>query len=185
MSHLLLLAAVATGAPAENPIQEISRTFGFNTHHFIAQVISFLIVAFLLQRYAYKPILNVLEERRQRIKEGLDNADRIKVELARTEAQRQEVLTAANSEANQMIEEARAAANRVREQETQKAIIESEQIIARARQAAEIERARMLAEARRDLGRLIVATTRQVTGKILTTDDQRRLTEETTRQLAQ
>jgi F-type H+-transporting ATPase subunit b len=94
-------------------------------------------------------------------------------------------LDQANTEANQMIQEARAAANRVREQETQKAIIEAEQIVARARQAAELERARMLADARRELGRLVVATTRQVTGKVLTSEDQRRLAEETARQLAQ
>ena len=160
-------------------------TFGVDWPHFIAQVLSFLIVAAALYRWAYKPIQTVLEERRQRIKEGLDNAERIKGELARTEAQRQDVLGQANTEADRMIEEARAAANRVREQETQKAIIEAEQIVARARQAAEIERTRMLAEARRDLGRLVVATTRQVTGKVLTPEDQRRLADETARQLAQ
>ena len=67
MHNLMMLAAAAP----ENPIQEISRTFGFNTHHFVAQVISFCLVAFLLQRFAYKPILKVLEERRQKIAEGI------------------------------------------------------------------------------------------------------------------
>src|SRR6476469_808717 len=92
---------------AENPITEISRTFGLDVPHFISQVISFAIVAFLLHRFAYKPILKVLEERRQRIAEGLANAERIKQELAKAEAARQEILSKANTQANQLIEEAR------------------------------------------------------------------------------
>ena len=64
-------------AAAENPITEISRTFGLDVPHFISQVISFAIVAFLLHRFAYKPILKVLEDRRQKIAEGLANADKI------------------------------------------------------------------------------------------------------------
>ena len=56
--------------------------------HFIAQCISFAIVAFLLHRYAYKPILAVLEERKKRIQEGLENAEKIKQELANAQAKR-------------------------------------------------------------------------------------------------
>ena len=67
---------------------------------------------------------------------SLANAEKIKAELARAEAQRQEVLTQANAQANKLIEEARAAAARVQEQETQKAIAAAEQIIAKAREAA-------------------------------------------------
>jgi len=157
---------------------------GVDWPHFIAQTISFLVVAGLLYKFAYKPILSVLEERRKRIAEGLANAEKIKHELARTEAARQEVLNQANLQANKLIEEARAAAARVQEQETQKAVAAAEQIIAKAREAAAQDHARMLAELRREVGRLVVETTAKVTGKILTVEDQRRLAEETNRQLA-
>ena len=83
-----------------------------------------------------------------------------------------------------MIEEARAAAARVQEQETQKAIAAAEQIIVKAREAAAQDHDRMLAELKREVGRLVVQTTATVTGKILTPEDQRRLAEETARQLA-
>src|SRR3954471_7460324 len=96
--------------------QQPARTFGFDWSHFFSQVISFVIVALLLQRFAYKPILQVLEQRRQRIAEGLANAERIKQELTKTEAARQDVLNQANIQANRLIEEARAAAARVQEQ---------------------------------------------------------------------
>ena len=176
----LILFAAAT----ENPIQEISRTFGFNVHHFVAQVFSFLIVAGLLYKFAYKKVLDVLEERRQEIASGLANAEKIKAELARTEAARQEVLNQANAQANKLIEEARAAAARVQEVETQKAIAQATDIVTKAKQAAEAEHARMLADLRREVGRLVVETTSKVTGKILSVDDQNRLTEETNKQLA-
>jgi F-type H+-transporting ATPase subunit b len=126
----------------------------------------------------------MLEERRTRIAEGLANAEKIKGELARTEAQRAEVMAQANAQATKLIEEARAAAARVQEQESQKAIAAAEQIITKAREAAAADHARMLTELKREVGRLVVQTTAMVTGKILTPEDQRRLAEETARQVS-
>ena len=104
--------------------------------------------------------------------------------MARAETQRQEVLAQANAQAVKLIEEARAAAARVQETETQKAIAAAEQIISKAREAAAADHARMLAELKREVGRLVVQTTATVTGKILTPDDQRRLAEETAKQVS-
>src|SRR5436190_5372240 len=165
-------------------IGDTAKQFGVDWPHLIAQIVSFGVVAFLLQRFAYKPVLAILEERRQRIAESQANAEKIKAELARAEAQRQEVLAQANSQAVKLIEEARAAAARVQETETQKAIAAAEQIISKARDAAAADHARMLAELKREVGRLVVKTTATVTGKILTPEDQRRLAEETARQVA-
>jgi F-type H+-transporting ATPase subunit b len=83
-----------------------------------------------------------------------------------------------------LIEEARSAAARVREEETQKAIAAAEQIIAKAREAAAADHARMLTELKREVGRLVVQTTATVTGKILTPEDQKRLAEETAKQIS-
>jgi F-type H+-transporting ATPase subunit b len=171
-------------AAASNPIKDISETFGLDTPHFISQVISFAIVAFLLGKFAYKPILKVLEERRQRIAESLANAQKIKEELAKAEAARAEIMAKANAQANQLIEEARAAAAKVQESETQRAIKTAEDIIAKAQEAAIAERQRTKDELLKELGNLVVKTAAQVTGKILTLDDQKRLIEETNKQLA-
>ena len=151
--------------------------------HLVAQIISFCIVSAVLYRFAYRPILKMLEERRRQIELGLANAEKIKAELARTEAMRQEVMVQANAQATRLIEEARAAAARVQEQETQKAIAAAEQIIVKSREAAAQDYAHMLAELKREVGRLVVETAASVTGKILTPEDQRRLAEETARQL--
>jgi F-type H+-transporting ATPase subunit b len=175
MNALALLAE----ANSEGAVQEIARTFGVDWPHLVAQIISFGIVCAILYKFAYQRVLTMLEERRQRIAEGLANAEKIKAELSRTEAQRQEVIAQANTQATKLIEEARAAAARVQEVETQKAIATAEQIIAKAREAAAQDHARMLTELKREVGRLVVQTTSTVTGKILTQEDQRRLAEET------
>ena len=162
----------------------ILATFGVDWSHLLAQVVSFGIVCVILYRFAYRPVLTMLEVRRQQIALGLANAEQIKAELARTEAQRQDVMVQANAQANILIEEARAAAARVREQQTQKAVAAAEQITINAREAAAREHDRMLAELKREVGRLVVQATTAVTGKILTSEDQRRLAEETARRVA-
>src|SRR5271170_7114330 len=119
MTHMIFFGGIASDLSSKGAA--IGQTFGLDLPHFIAQCISFAIVAICLVKFAYKPILTVLAERRQRIAEGLANADKIKLELARTETMQREVLDKANIQANKLIEEARAAAARVQEQETQKA----------------------------------------------------------------
>jgi F-type H+-transporting ATPase subunit b len=178
MNQFIMLAA-AEG----NPVTQIADQFGVDWPHLVSQIISFIIVCICLYFFAYKRVLAMLGERRERIAEGLANAEKIKAELARTEAQRQETMVQANAQANKLIEEARAAAARVQEQETQKAIAAAEQIIAKAREAAAQDHAHMLAELKREVGRLVVQTTATVTGKILTPEDQRRLAEETAKQV--
>jgi F-type H+-transporting ATPase subunit b len=184
MTDFLILAATTAAADEGGIIGKTAKEFGANWPLFISQVISFLIVAFLLHRFAYKPILKVLEARREEIAKSLANAEEIKKQLAQTEIARQKTLTDANTAANKLIEEARAAAAKVQETETQRAIATAEQIIAKAREAAALDHQRMLQELRKEVGQLVVKTTAQVAGKVLTMDDQKRLVDETNKQLA-
>jgi len=162
----------------------IAQTFGVDWPHLGTQLVSFSILCVLLYRTAYGPVLRVLEARRQQIAQGLANAEQIKAELARVAADRDRVLAAAAGEAARIVEQARAAAARVRAEGSARAAAEAEQIVAKGRDAAARDRARMFAELKRDVGRLVLQTTAAVTGKLLTPDDQRRLAEETARQLA-
>ena len=163
---------------------ETLQQLGIQWPKLIAQVVNFTIVLFILWKFAYRPVLAMLEQRRQKVADSIANADKIKAELAATEASRRAILDKANADSNKFIEEARVAAAKVLEQETQKAIATANDIISKARQANEAELARMKTELRREVGRLVVSTTAKVTGKILTPDDQNRLAEETNRQLA-
>jgi F-type H+-transporting ATPase subunit b len=158
-------------------------TLGIRWIELLAQTISFSFVLIVLWKLAYKPIFNMLEARKVKIAEGIANAEKIKAELAKTEAARQKILADAGDLANKIIAEARAAAARVSEVETQKAITAAEQIIIKAREAAAQERAATLAALKREVGRLVVQTTMTVTGKVLSPVDQVRLADETQKQI--
>ena len=165
-------------------IEEVARTFGVDWVHLFAQSVSFGVVCAVLYRLVYGPILKMLETRRQQIAAGLANAEKIKAQLARIEAERLDILRKAGDEGKRLIEEARQAAARVRADETRKAAEAAEQILARARETAQRDHARMLGELKQQVGRLVVQTTASVTGKILTAEDHLRLAEETASRLA-
>lgn len=179
-----MLALMLLIEPQEgNQVEQIARTFGVDWPHLIAQTVSFSIVCALLYWLAYRPILAMLAARREQISQGLANAAKIKAELDKTEAQRQEVLARAYQEGEKLVEDAQAAAVRLQALEAQKARVAAEQIIAKAHEAATQDRAQMLVGLKREVGRLVLQTAASVTGKILTPDDQSRLAEETAKQL--
>lgn len=177
MTSFLLLAAES------GPVDQIATTFGANVPALVANAISFLLVALILKKWAIGPIQTVLEERRKLIADGLANAEKSRTELASAQAKSQELLAQAGIQATKVVEEARAAAARVAELERQKAIADAQAILAKAREAGNAELARLKGELRQEFGKLVVAASARVSGKILTVEDQQRLAEETQRQL--
>jgi F-type H+-transporting ATPase subunit b len=157
--------------------------FGIDWPKFIATTVNFCIVLWLLHRFAYKPILAMLEERKKRVAESIANAERIKQELATAQEQRSKVVSEANAQAQRLIDEARKAAESVKERTVAEARQQAENEFRRAQQQVAVERERMLTEARREIVTLVIGTTSKVTGKILTPEDQQRLAEETAREI--
>src|SRR5438045_6542088 len=182
MSVIIASSAAAQGF--SDMLRNTAETFGWNWKLFLAQVVSFCIVALLLRRFAYKPILAVLEERRRRIEEGQLNAEKIKKQLAEAEQRYAEVLAKANADTQRMVDEARESSAHLAERKQQEAIAAAEQILVKAREASAIEYEGTMESLKRELGRLVVDTAAKVTGKVLTSEDQQRLQEETARQLA-
>ena len=180
MNALILVITANPGGQ----VQQIAETFGVDWPHLSAQIISFCIVCFLLHRFAYKPVLQMLAHRRQLISQDVANREKIKAELDQAEAERRRILLQAEVKATRVIEEAHAAAARLLEQEMQKAVSVAEQVIAKAREAALLERERMVAELKREIGILVIEATASITRKMLTADDQQRMAEETLKSLA-
>jgi F-type H+-transporting ATPase subunit b len=169
-------------AVPESQIEKIATTFGVDWQHLVAQIISFGIVCLLLHRFAYKPVMQVLDQRRQQIAQGVADREKIKENLEQAEVERRRIMLQADAKATQVIEEAHSAAARLLERETQKAVAMAEQVIAKSREAAAREHDRMLGELKREIGMLVVQATATVTRKILTPEDQKRMAEETVSQ---
>lgn len=159
-------------------VETIQKTFGLNTPFFIAQVVNFLLVVFILKKFAFGPIQAMLEQRRLRIAEGEEKLKRIEKQLAESEATTAAAIAKANEDATRLIEEAKEGAAALSEQKAQEAIAQAQQILAKAEAAAQADRERISAEIKREFGRLVASATSQVTGKVLTADDQKRINEE-------
>ncbi len=161
-----------------------AQQFGVYWPNLIAQIALFVIVYFILRRFAFKPVIDMLEERRRRIAEGQANAEKIKAQLAEAQQRYEAILAKANGEAQRLLDEVRASGARLAEKQRQDAIAEAEQITQKANEAITLERQRVMNEVRHELGRLVVHATSRVTGKVLNADDQQRINEEAARGLA-
>ena len=179
----MIVLQLLVGPNSGGQIQQIASTFGVDWPHLLSQIISFSVVCVLLHRFAYKPILKILDERRKQIAQGIADTEKIRSELAQAENTCRDIVLQANLQATKLIEEAHAAAGRVQDQETQKAIAAAEQILAKSREAAAQEHARMLTELKREVGQLVVQAATRLTGRILTSEDQRRMAEDTIERL--
>jgi F-type H+-transporting ATPase subunit b len=165
-------------------LTQIFEQFGVTWPKFIAQLVLFIIVYFVLNRFAFGPLLKVLEERRKRIEEGQLNAEKIKKQLAEAELRYQEVLRKANDDAQILLEESRKNNEAFSQREMEKAVKESAAIVERARHEITSERNRMVDEVKREMVSLVVKTTAKVAGKVLSAEDQKRLSEEAAKDLA-
>jgi F-type H+-transporting ATPase subunit b len=162
----------------------VAETFGFNMWAFVAQVLSFSLVCGALYKFAYGPILKVLEERRHKIEVAYKEAAAVKVQVADAERRANEIVVQASSGAHKLIEEAKAAAVAFQEKQMLQARQDAEALVAKAREETRRDYDRMLAELKGEVARLVVDTTAKVSGKVLTADDQKRLTEEANREIA-
>jgi F-type H+-transporting ATPase subunit b len=165
-------------------LDQIGSSFGVTWPKFIAQLFLFLIAYFVLSRYAFGPIMKILEERRKRIEEGQLNAEKIKKQLAEAELRYREVLLKANDDAQVLLEESRKNTEAFSQREMEKAVKESAAIVERARHEIASERNRMVDEVKREMVSLVIKTTAKVAGRVLTPEDQRRLSEEAAKDLA-
>lgn len=176
---ITLLAATTAEAAATPGIAEtIQKTFGLNGPFFIAQVINFILVIIVLKKFAFGPIQAMLEQRRIRIAEGEEKLKRIEKQLAESEQTTAAAIAKANEEAVRLINEAKQGAHAFSEQKSQEAIAQAQNILAKAEAAAKADRERLTTELKREFGRLVAATTSQVTGKVLSADDQKRINED-------
>lgn len=171
-------------AAGDNPLKAVGETFGWHPQLFISQVVLFVILALVLKKFAYAPLLAMLDKRKAQISESIENAEKTRKELANAQAKAQEIVGQAGQQATKIIEEARAAAAKVSEAERQKAIADAANIIAKAKESNDAELARMKAELRQEFGRLVVSAASRATGDILSADQKGRLADDAVRQLA-
>ena len=178
------LAAAATEVGSEiSKFSEITDKFGIKGRILLAQVINFGIVAFLLWKFAFKPVLNTLDERQKKIADGLQYAEQAKIELAEAEKRQADILQNAQQDAKAIIDEAREVAKIHSEKATQEALTKAQVIIEKSEQTIAREREQMLIEIRQEIADLVVETTAKVLRKKLSRNEQIQFNKAATQEL--
>lgn len=178
-----LLFLAAAGPEGGDRISELFHRFGIDVPYLVSQIVSFGVVAFLLYKFAFKPILATMDDRNAKIAEGLQHAEAMKAKLADAEKQHAETMKKASLEAQRVIDEARATAKLLIDRETKQATDKTQQMIAKAEQAIELERKKMLADVREEISRLVALTAQRVLARELQPDERRRFAESAAREL--
>jgi F-type H+-transporting ATPase subunit b len=182
LSHLLVLGQAAPAA-SDNAIVNITRDFGINVPSILAQAFSFAVVAFVLWRYAFKPVMATMDERQKKIESGLKYAEDMKTQLEAAQQATQAQLRETQQKAQQILAEAQKAAKEFAEKQQQEAVEKANGMLVKAQEAIELEKKKMFAEARTEIARLVVATTERVLARELSEADRVRYNESAAREL--
>jgi F-type H+-transporting ATPase subunit b len=168
----------------EDKITKITDKFGVELPTLIAQMVNFCIVALVLYKFAVKPIAATLEERQQKIADGLQYAEEMKVQLAAADRERAEKIKEAAVAAQSILAESREQSKEMIEQKTQEAAAQAEAIIRKASEATELERQKMLSDVRQEVARLVVATSATVLSRDLSDAEKQTFSDSAAKELA-
>ena len=137
-------------------------TLGIHFPSLAIYLVNFLLVLLLLYLFAYKPILRLMDQRAERIRESLEAADTARQEAASSQEAIQEQITEARREGQRIMDLAREASERFRTEEMDKARQEAEAFVDRAKEDIARERDTALQEVRASFGDLAITAAERV-----------------------
>lgn len=176
-------AAESAHAAAANPLVQLSENLGINAPMLMSQMFSFIVVALILYYFAFKPILVNLSTRQQKISDGLQYAEEMRMKLSDAEKQYTETMRTANREAQELLEKARIDSKEYLEKNTQEAVKHAEEIIKKAQETAVYEQQKMMNDLRKDVASLVVTTTEKVLGRNLSDSDRNLFTQSAAKEI--
>ncbi|MBI3493824.1 MAG: F0F1 ATP synthase subunit B [Acidobacteria bacterium] len=150
---------------------------------FIWTIVTFLVLLTLLAKFAWRPLLQALENRQALIRKSLDDAQQAKQELERLQQESAQIIKAARVEAETIVTKSRADGERLREEMKQKARSDADAIVRNAERQIQLETARALQQIRREAVDLSVMIASKIIGRNLSKEDNESLIEEALRQI--
>ncbi|PIR03381.1 MAG: ATP synthase F0 subunit B [Candidatus Magasanikbacteria bacterium CG11_big_fil_rev_8_21_14_0_20_43_7] len=156
-----------------NYLLDILGKIGFDWRMGLFNLINFLIVFWLLKRFAFKPVMKVINDRQQLATDAVDNFTKAKTEMQMAERKAQDIVDQAKVEANKIVEHSHDTAKETGEQIKEKAKKEIELLIAQAKRNIEIDKKEMKDSLRKETVQLVILAVEKIMGQKLTdkTDD--------------
>ena len=130
---------------------------GIDSRILLAQLINFSVLVWVLWRFAYKPILNMLEERRLKVEKGLDDAEEAAERLRAAEAEGKKMLVQARQDASGVMEEAQVQAEKRQQEVVKKAQEEIGVLMEKERNKVAAEKATALSQIKTEVSGLLVS----------------------------
>jgi len=158
---------------------EAFSALGISVPLLVAQLVNFSILLVILRFTLYRPVLRMLDERKQRIAEGLNAAEIARREAASAQANIQAQLEAARKEGQEIVANAQAIATRIETEAKEQAAREREAALEKARNEIQLERDRAIAELRCEFAAITVAAAEKVINQSLDPQAHQRVIEET------
>lgn len=149
---------------------------GIDLKLLIAQIINFGILFFLLSKFAYKPILNILEERRMKVEQGIKDSEEAGKRLAEAEAEAEKIQEKAYKDANEILKNAKAAATEEASQIVKKASDQADRVMKGAKEEAASAKDKVMAEAKKEISDVVVIALDKIVGSELTVEQKNKLT---------
>ena len=148
-------------------------------------IIVFLILAFLLFKFAWKPLLAMLEKRESGIRKSLLDAEKARDELANVKADTEKILAEARMESQEILAASKKNAEKMKEEIVEKAQTKSEALIEDAQKQIQIEKDRAIADVKSEVVNLSFEVAEKLIKKNLTKDDNLKLVEDSLKNLNQ
>jgi F-type H+-transporting ATPase subunit b len=151
---------------------ELLHTLGIDWKYLLGQVINFLIVLFVLKKYAFGPIVETLAKRTATLEQGLRDATAAKAARTSGEQEKAAVIAAARAEAGNLLQDTRAQAEEMRLEMLTKAKNDVEDVVQLGKERLVMEKEQMLAAAKGELAELVVAAVHKISPRVFTEKDE-------------
>lgn len=165
------------GASAPNPLVQLDPGLFFWT------ILTFVLISFVLSKFAWKPLLSALKEREDQINESLDNAEKARIELEKINSDSQQIILKARTEAQKIHSEAKMAAEKVKSDLLEKANLDIKKLKETSEQQIQIEKEKAISEIRKEVVGLSLMIAEKLIKKNLSKSDNESLIEETLKSL--
>ena len=150
---------------------------------FIWTILTFLVLLYLLKKFAWKPLLAALENRQEAIRQSLDDAEKTRQELARVQQESRQIVLQARAEAQSIVDRSRSDAEHLRAGVKQKAKAEADAILRNAERQIQLETAKALLQVRHEAVDLSLLVASRLIKKNLSKEDNEALIEEALTQI--